>query len=188
MSATTIGIVGAAAGGGALAATQVLQQDDSQGERFTGTVTGPMVQTNTGPGGFACRLNSSINVQLTLTLSENTSASVRGTLEARGTETIVSGECRLPPITTSRIDEQFDVAGTPASFGFQETQNDSDVFPDNPGITRQGTTNVVFEASINGNTVTGTLKVEERGTTSGNPEGTFTDVKTGTFSVTLTKS
>jgi len=109
LSATTIGVVGAAVGGGALVATQINKEEDG-GERYTGTITGQLVNEVVGAGAAArCSFTRTIPLNLTLTLDVNTETSVRGALEVTGSDTVIAQTCSGPRPATP-LQERLDVA------------------------------------------------------------------------------
>lgn len=187
LSTTTLVVAGAAVAGGAAAASQALggsepSQAASGPAVYKGLITGPYVMTSQGGNG-SCTVNRMLNGTITLTLETNTTTSVSGPLRAEGSDAIVSQTCQAPD-ENSQFNQGFMVTGTPARFGFDQTINE----------TRQesfGTINktrrIVFEAALNGSTVTGTLKIDERGTVTGGAGGTVNEVGGGTYSITLTK-
>jgi hypothetical protein len=130
LSATTIGVVGAAVAGGAVAATQVAGQEEptkrsSGPSTFTGSFSGPFTSTNAGGpnGSIVCTINRTVNGGITLTLETETAAAVNGPLRVTGTDTVVSSTCRTVP-ETSQINESFTVTGTPQRLGFTETRRE----------------------------------------------------------------
>lgn len=46
----------------------------------------------------------------------------------------------------------------------------------------------MFEGVLNGSTITGTLKVDERGTATGGVGGPVSETGSGAYAITLTKS
>jgi hypothetical protein len=182
MSATTIGVVGAAVGGGALAATQIARRDEPSGPTtFTGSFSGPFVSTLTSAR--TCTITRTITATMTLKLDLSSDTSVSGDGEVTGTDSVTSQTCE-GPAPTNAISRRFRVTGTRASLGFREENTDSRPLDVDPRMTVQTTTNVQFEASLNGGVVTGTLNIDERSIATG-PNPTSTGSGSATFAITL---
>jgi hypothetical protein len=192
MSATTLGVVGAAVAGGAVAATQVVGNKDdgdangSAGNIFTGTFSGPIVSTSVSRvGNNTCSINRSVNATATIKLATNTATSVIGRIEVQGTDVIVSQTCNGPSSATM-FNGTANISGTPASIRGSETRSDTGVGPSGEAI--QGNSAMLFEGSLSGNTITGTIKYEQRSSSTGGTGGPVDQAAQGSFSVTLTKS
>jgi hypothetical protein len=187
LSATTLGIVGAAVGGGALVATQAAR---GGGDTYSGSFSGQRTTITVGSlpngGRFSCTLTRSLSGTATLTLDIDGDR-VSGLLEATGTERVTGGTCSLPPVLTNSIEDEYRVSGTTSAFGVRATHNETLPALNDPRIVRQQTTSVVFEASLSGDTVTGRGTFEERATTTGDPGGPIDETGSGTFDVTLRK-
>lgn len=189
VSATTVGVIGAAVAGGAVAATQVAKKDDASGggsNVFTGNFTGPIVSTLVSRNsGSTCTINRSVNATATMRLDTNTATSVSGRLEMTGTDTVVSANC-VTNVTATGFAGMITVSGSPSSIRGTETRTDSSTGPQGEAI--QGTTAILFDGSMSGNTITGTIKFEQRSAATGGGGGPVDQVANGTFAVTLTKS
>jgi hypothetical protein len=188
LSATTIAVAGAAVAGGAVAATQVVGKDkEGAGEdKFAGSFSGTLISTVTSRNnGQSCTITRSVNGTATLRLTVNTASSVSGEIELNGTDVVVSQTCN-GPVSNGGFVGLAAVSGTPSSMRGSDTRTDS--MPGTSGETIQSTRALLFEGTLSGNSVTGTLKVEGRSTTTGGGGGPVDGVLLGTFPVTLTKS
>ncbi|MBY0497572.1 MAG: hypothetical protein K2Y23_25485 [Cyanobacteria bacterium] len=186
LSATTIAVAGAAVAGGAVAATQVMGKDEASRNNFTGTMSGPVVSTIVSRNsGNTCTVNRSVTATVTLKLDTNTATSVSGRLEVQGTDSVVSAGC---PVTnqSAPFSGATAVTGTPSNFRGSETRNETGAGVG--GETIQGTTTMVFDGSLSGSTVTGTIKWEQKSVSTGGAGGPVDQLANGTFSITLQKS
>jgi hypothetical protein len=188
LSATTIGIVGGAVAGGAVVATQVTRREDESaaGATFTGSFSGPIVSVSVGGRGETCTVTRTLTMNVTLTLRQNTSTAVNGVVEFAGTDAVVSSTC-LGPARTDAVTRSHEVSGTPASFGFRDSRSETGTVDGDSRLTRSGTTDVTFNASLNGDTVTATLTFSERSTVTGGEGGAVNETATGSFPMTLRK-
>lgn len=185
LSATTIGIAGAAVAGGAVAATQLTKDDEPGENKFTGSFSGQVISESVGGGGnVRCTVTRSVNADVTLRLDVNTASSVSGVVEFAGTDAVVSQTC-TGPTRSDRFTIPLNVTGTPAAFGARDTRTSTAPVEQDPRLTRQQTTELVFEASLSGDTVTATLKFNEQSVTTGGDGGVVNEKAAGTFPMTL---
>jgi hypothetical protein len=169
LSATTIGIVGAAVGGGALVATQVggSGSEEIQKREWGGTFTGEMLLDFVGPP--RCVRIQRHSGFLTIELDETTDGSARGTAQVNdGVVNILSlngSPCGGPqPGQTDRFGmPNATVTGTLSSLTFSQTLS-------NPAADGSGTINTnvfTFNGARNGDTIVGTftqtLRIESSG-------------------------
>ena len=101
ISATTIGIVGAAIGGGALVATQtVLKEDEELFDRYNGSLSGQIALISVALAEPPCTRTNSVSGEITIEpLKGNaTGQASSGTIAL--TETSVTGQCTANPVTT----------------------------------------------------------------------------------------
>ena len=183
LSATTIGIVGAAVGGGALVATQVVKEDEPAGpSSFTGPVTGQIVSTIVGVE--TCVVTRALNGTMTITLDSQSSSAVNGKAEISGTDTVISQTCN-GPIHSDSFRNAFTITGTPASLGFRDQRTETR--PGNPDATQTviSTLTLAFQGSLSGGVITGTLTFDEKSETTGGRGGIIRESATGTFPITL---
>lgn len=152
ISAVTLGIVGAAVGGGALAATQVLAKDPGEVfDVYTGSLSGQLIFTTVAnsPGGqqTSCDRPNAVTGSITIELRpDNATGNAR--MQVIQNEVSVSGSCiaNTQPITFSLADVP--VTGGPSTLTFTGSSSNG------------GTTNtVVFNGSLAGNTITGTARI-----------------------------
>ena len=183
LSATTIGIVGAAVGGGALVATQVVKEDEPAGpSSFTGPVTGQIVSTIVGVE--TCVVTRALNGTMTISLDSQSSSAVNGKAEISGTDTVISQTCN-GPIHSDSFRNAFTITGTPASLGFRDQRTETR--PGNPDATQTviSTLTLAFQGSLSGGVITGTLTFDEKSETTGGRGGIIRESATGTFPITL---
>lgn len=187
LSATTIAVAGAAVAGGAVAATQVLNKekdagDDSFTGSFSGTIVSTLVSRNTG---LTCTITRTVNGTATLKLTANTASAVSGELELTGTDVVVAQSCNGPG-QSSNFSGRIAVSGPPSSLRGSETRSDTQ--PGATGETIQATRTFLFEGTLSGNTVTGTLKHEGRSVATGGGGGPVDETSVGNFPLSMTKS
>ena len=183
LSATTIGIVGAAVGGGALVATPVVKEDEPAGpSSFTGPVTGQIVSTIVGVE--TCVVTRALNGTMTITLDSQSSSAVNGKAEISGTDTVISQTCN-GPIHSDSFRNAFTITGTPASLGFRDQRTETR--PGYPDATQTviSTLTLAFQGSLSGGVITGTLTFDEKSETTGGRGGIIRESATGTFPITL---
>jgi len=191
LSATTIGVVGAAVAGGALAATQVAGKESdepvSSGNNFDGTFSGNIVSTVTSRNvpANSCAITRAVTGRARIRLDTNTASSVSGTIEVTGTDTVVSQTC-TGPAPASSFTEQAPITGTQAAMRGLRTSTDTRSGPNGEVI--NSTSTFAFEGSMSGNVITGTLKHEHKSVSSGSGGGPVDEAAQGTFPITLTKS
>ena len=164
LSAVTIGIIGAAVGGGALAATQVVGRDNARRDNagggrpeplavYQGPISGQLVFTNfaTNPQGLqtACVSTRSLTGSLKITMRVD---NIGGTANVETTQTelsVTGAQGCIPstqPITVSV--PSADVSGGPSALTFTNTSS-------GPLVSKVG-----FGGSLSGATITGTLTIE----------------------------
>jgi hypothetical protein len=183
LSATTIGIVGAAVGGGALVATQALKEEEPAGpSTFSGTVTGQIVSTIVGVE--TCVITRAINGTMQIKLDSQSASAVSGTGEFGGTDTVVSATCNGPTANSS-FRQQFTVTGSPSSLGFREQRTETRQADFDNTQTVTSVTNVVFQGVLADGVIIGTLSFDEKSETVGGRGGIVRETATGTFPVTL---
>jgi hypothetical protein len=180
LSATTIGIAGAAVAGGAVAATQITRKEDGP-QTFSGNFSGQLIST------IVSRLNTCVitrTVEASMTVVLDSTEPIRGHAEIDGTDTVVSATC--PANVTGRVRERIEeLSGTPAAFGFRVTRTGS--MPDPlDGGTINGTNTVVLEASLANDVISGQLKFNGNSTKTG--EFSNTESSTATFQISLRKT
>lgn len=161
MSGTTIGIVGAAVAGGAVAATQVGGEDKSSPQTagpqtFTGPFSAQYVfTTTTSSPNVTVTCSRSITVSATMTITLRDGAS--GSLQTTGTrlETSVSGgpTCIPNSPATQPYNISGEVTGGPSNltFSFQSS------FTSTEPATVTSTTTINFKGGLSNGTITGTL-------------------------------
>jgi hypothetical protein len=185
ISATTLGIVGGAVAGGAVAATQLRPQeeDESDFDIYAGSVSGQMSVSSMftptiGPVNL-CTFARAISGTIRIYLREDGTGQTAGELSM--SETLVSGQCNQAQqqrsVTWFRDDAV--VTGAPSAISFTHVQRLSDA----TGTAEQLTENYRFTGTVSGNVITGTLAVELVPAANGNPRFTGST----TISVTLTR-
>lgn len=202
LSGSTIGIIGAAVGGGALVATQVAggsgdnsivtapittpivattptpATPPSADVTFTGPIAGQIVVTTTS-GDSTCVSTRSINGTMTITLRD---ANTRGSLRTTGTVQEIS-------LTASRLCSLWsgcpfnpggDITGGPSNLAFATESS----FTSTEIASVTSTESVRFNGSVSGNTITGTLAYTH--TTRGTGSGGSSIAGNGTTSIPVT--
>lgn len=164
MSATTIGVVGGAVAGGAIAATQLAKDDGPAGRTFTGTLSGQLISTVVGQ--VTCSVTRSISGTMTIKLDDPEAANLTGEAEITGSDAVVSQSC-AGPSPSNTFARRARVTGTAAKFGFREETSVSAPLDIDPRVTVNTVTTVVFEGSLSGGVIAGTLKYDERSTFTG---------------------
>jgi hypothetical protein len=188
LSTTTLVVAGAAVAGGAVAATQVAGKDeDEDGIRFEGPVSGTITSVITSRNfpSNTCTITRQIAATARLILETNTTTSVSGILDINGTDSVVVQSC--PGANTGgNFGGAIPVSGTQASIRGSETRDDTRTQAGGETITSVRT--FAFDGSLNGNTATGTIKHEGRSVSTGGGGGPVDESSSGSFAVTLTKS
>jgi hypothetical protein len=173
LSGATIGVIGAAVGGGALVATQVGGggSDDNgvtapvttqtvtttpaspppSDVRFTGPFNGQIVVTTTS-GTATCVSTRSINGTLAITLRD---ANSRGELQTTGTvqEVALTASALCTPLGGTPFNRGGDVTGGPSSLTFTFESSFTSTEP----ATVTATESVRFTGSVSGDSIIGTL-------------------------------
>jgi hypothetical protein len=179
MSATTIGIVGAAVAGGAVAATQVVgksEEDEGTGfDPYTGSFSGQVVIliSFTTPEGVpgSCTRTRAMTGTMTIDLNaDNATGTVR--LQSVQNEIGVTGTC-LPGTTVNLSIPGQPVTGGPSELTFTHTATFGSAETDV----------LTFKASHSGTTITGTLRLDITDTSGSRSSG----VGSTTMPVTLQK-
>ena len=154
MSATTIGIIGGAVAGGAVAATQLGGQQDSDSDdvidTFNGSVNG-QIAVSSSSGTPERPINCTHSRAITGSLQINLRPNGTGTASMQLTITPVSltGPC-IPETTPRPLGTQpLDVTGGPSAITFTYTNTDT--------VTRDTWR---FTGSLSGNTINGTLSYQ----------------------------
>ncbi len=183
LSATTLGVVGAAVGGGALVATQVVRKDEEPAKSaFSGPLTGQIVSTVVG--GFTCVITRTITGTMKINLDAQSATSVSGRGEISGTDAVSSQTCD-GPTHTDMFSNSFAITGTPQSLGFRDQQTETRPADFDPSQSVTATRLLSFQGVLSGGVITGTLVFDERSETIGGRGGIVRETAAGTFSVTL---
>lgn len=186
LSATTIGVVGAAVAGGALAATQVVSKEEEAGEdKYSGSFSGTIISTVTGRiSAQSCTITRSVNGTATLRLTTNTDTAVSGEIEVTGTDVVIAQSCN-GPVGSGGFAGRTAVTGTRSSMRGSDTRTESQ--SQAGGEVIQSTRTFLFEGAFSGNAITGMLKHDERSVSTGGAGGTVDEASQGTFPITMTK-
>jgi hypothetical protein len=192
MSATTIGVVGAAVAGGAVAATQVAGKgdEDQPGKQsaqvFTGSISGPASESVTSrSGGQNCTITRSITATVTANLSTNDPASVNGDMQITGTGTVTQSSCAAVN-QSNPFGGSVPLTGPPSAIRGSSTNASTGTGQSGEAIS--GTSTVTFQGSLGGNTLAGTVTFESQSQSNGGSGGPVDSQQFATFPVTLTKS
>jgi hypothetical protein len=189
LSTTTIAVAGAAVAGSAVAATQVLGKSEEEAKAaYTGSFSGTIISVSTSRNVPAntCSITRSLTGTATIKLDVNTASSVSGQIEVRGTDTVVSQTCNGPLTQNGGFSGKASLSGSPAAFSGSESRTDTQANP--TGETVNSTATFSFQGSLSGNTITGTIKHDEKSVASGGGGGAVDEASSGTFPITLTKS
>jgi hypothetical protein len=194
ISGTTIGIVGAAVAGGAVAATQLAGRDEdggnaSEGTTYTGTFSGQFLYnttTSSTTGSTTCVSTRSINGTLKITLrAGNTDG--RAEMSGSRQEVSISGGSTCSPQTgTLSLAVNEAVTGGPSNLTFVNESSGTSPTPNGGGsVTVTETTK--FLGSLSGGVITGMLGFESLGRGMNNVNGTITTISnTGSASFPIT--
>jgi hypothetical protein len=191
VSGTTIGVVGAAVAGGALAATKI-GGDDAVGKndasyRGTGTAQMTTVVRNTSDRfDVTCTTTWAFTATVAITLRDDSGANVN----VDGTRTYVASSatdaCPQPDVTA--LPFHFEAAGTggPANLTFRATNNFSG--PIASGGISTGTETMSLDGAVSGESIVGTLvfETQSRATGSVTANGVpFSSALSGAVTVSL---
>jgi hypothetical protein len=187
LSTTTIAVAGAAVAGGAVAATQVAKKDDEGGSGpftgpFTGTTSTTVVSRNSGQN---CTITRSISGTITFRSRSNEPTSVSGDLDLNGTATVTATTCVVVN-QTNPFGGTLPVSGTQSALRGNASNSST-----SSGVSGEVITSnqmLLFDGSMSGNSVTGTLKIEIKAVSTGGGGGPVDSLESGTFSLSLTKS
>lgn len=182
LSATTIGIVGAAVGGGALVATQVVKKEDTGPSSFSGPFTGQIVSTIVGVA--TCVVTRTVTATMQVTLDSQSATAVSGKGEFSGTDAVISQTC-AGPTSTGSFRQAFTLTGSPSSLSFRESRTTTGPADFDATQTVTSTTNVSFQGSLSNGVIAGTLVYDERSETTGGRGGIVRESATGRFPITL---
>jgi hypothetical protein len=189
LSATTVVVAGAAVAGTAVAATQVVGKDDEEGGTgnnftgsFSGTITSVIVSRNVPGNG--CTITRAVSGTATVKLDTNTATAVGGSIEVTGTDTVVSQNC-AGPIQNGAFAGRATISGSPSAMRATETRTDSRT--QGGGETISSTSTFLFEGVLSGNTISGTIKHDNKSVSTGGGGGPVDESSSGSFPVTLTK-
>lgn len=188
LSTTTIAVAGAALAGGAVAATQVAKKDDEGGGNgaFSGSLTGTTSTTVVGRNsGQTCTITRSISGTVTFRTRSNDPSNVSGDLEMNGTATVTAATCAVVN-QTNPFGGTLPVSGTQTALRGNASNSNTSSGVSGEVIT--GTQTLLFDGSMSGNSVTGTLKIEIKAVSTGGGGGPVDSLESGTFSLSLTKS
>ena len=187
LSTTTIAVAGAAVAGGAVAATQVAKKDEEGGGGpLTGAITGTTSTTVVGRNsGQACTITRAISGTATFRARSIDPSNVTGEIEMNGTATVTAATCTVVN-QTNPFGGTLPVSGTQSSLRGSASNSNTSNGANGEVIT--GTQTLLFDGSMSGNSVTGTLKVEIKAVSTGGGGGPVDSLESGTFSLTLTKS
>jgi len=189
LSATTLAVAGAAVAGSAVAATQVLGKSEEEGKAaYTGSFSGTITSVTTSRNFPAntCTITRSVTGTATLKLDVSTASSVSGQIEVTGNDSVVAQTCNGPTVQNGGFAGKATVSGSPSSMSGSEVRTDTQTMPTGETITSNGTFS--FQGSLSGNTITGTIKHDEKSVSTGGSGGAVDEAASGTFPITLNKS
>ena len=187
LSGTTLGIIGAAAGGGTLVATKVKSSGPSgvTSTTVSGPFSGPLVLMQTS-GSLTCAYTFAISGTLTMTLEPRADGSLSGTAMARVVQLVADvtgapGCTSFPLNSTTPFDWNLPVTGTTGNLVFSgQTSNTGPT----PGGTFTAINTLTFSGALAGGVVSGAMTFSETG--QGNAgSSAITQSGSTTFQVTL---
>lgn len=149
ISGATLGIIGGAVAGGAVAATQVAgKSDESSGSTtpFTGSLSGQLAYTSVSTASTCVRtqaLTGTVRIQMT---KENSSGTAE--VQVTQTETSLSGPCSPAGVSS------FGIPNVPV------TVNGSSITFTGNSVNGVTTNTVKFDGQISGDSITGTLAID----------------------------
>ena len=147
LSATTIGIIGAAAGGGAVVATQVTGK---QGSTYVGPFSGRMAEVFPN-----CTRNHSADGQVTIELDDPSASALNGSGRVEGSFVGLGSACRNDPFgtRTQTFNDVSNLSGTPSGLTFRIDHSNPVNTP--PGATYRNS--FTFSGALSGTEIIGTL-------------------------------
>ncbi len=147
LSATTIGIIGGAAAGGAVVATNVI---DKSGTMFVGPFTGQMAEVFPN-----CSRNHSASGRVTIEVDDASAIAPSGSGRVEGTFSGIGSACPNDPFAT-RVQTFNDVSNLSGpSSGLTFRIDHSNPVNDPPGATYRNS--FTFNGALSGTEITGTL-------------------------------
>ncbi len=156
VSATTIGIVGGAVAGGAVATQQVVGGES--GTLYSGPFSAryARIVVNVSNGANPCTADEGIDGTVSVRLEEH-DGSVSGSARVMWTHTgFASGTCTgITPGSFTRDYSELAISGSPVSFSFNQEEQEDVTLP--TGVPVRVTHRYVFVGALSGETVTGTL-------------------------------
>ncbi len=169
VSAATLGVIGAAVGGGALVATQVAGGSDAPkpstptSRVLTAPLIGTLVHNITtvarDGSSSTCTLDHALNATATLELAIN-GDSASGTFRWSGTDTQVQATCRVDNPLTTNFSGGGQVSGAPTALSFRSSVTNTGPADNVAGATQTVQTNAGFSGTFDGTTATGTFTFE----------------------------
>lgn len=167
MSGTTLGIVGAAVGGGAIAATQVAGGGDdpvaTAPTSITRTLSSPLSFTNVHqisfPSGPPCTIDHGITGTLTMDLTI-TGDAVSGTMRYSGTDAQVAATCVVTRFVSGAWAGSGPATGTRAALTSRIATSTNSTADIPAGSTNLVQTLAVFEGTFDGTVVSGLFTYE----------------------------
>ncbi len=155
LSATTIGIVGAAAAGGVVAARELGLGGSGGGKTYSGQFSGTMLSVISGG---PCTTNEQQTGTLEMRIDDN-NGTITGTANIEGTVTLTPATCatNLPGTTDTFGLADGQVTGSAASLAF--TANASNNYTGRDGSTGVNSYDYAFTGTFDGTQVTGALTI-----------------------------
>ena len=182
LSATTIGVVGAAVAGGAIAANQIANKDGGDAT-FAGTFTGTITGTLASRGGAdVCTYTRAVSAQARLVFKDRSDTAVTGKFDYSGTATVTASTCGNFTVSGPPFIGEVELSGSPSRFSGRSAFP----APSTGGVTGENV--YTFEGSISGETASGTFAYEEQSFSPGDGGGSVTQKASGRFTITFTKS
>ncbi len=189
LSATTIAVAGAAVAGGAVAAAEVVKKGNGGAEQqvFSGSFTATEVEAVTSRvSGQVCTITRNVTGTARLAVDTNNPGNVDGDLGLTGTSTPIAFNCgnNQPSV---QFGTSVKVSGPTSALRGSSTQTGTNA-GQQPGESITDTQTSTFEGAISGSAMTGTLKVEHKGQSTGGSGGPVDFNRITGVSLNLAKS
>ena len=185
LSATTIGVVAGAVGGGALVAAKAVGGDAGPTSgNYSGPLSGQFISTITSPGATTCVITRNITGTMTMKIEQASGGgAITGTATMEGTDVVVAQTCAGEFVSVS-FNRQAPVTGSGTAIEFRKESTNTGPGPSGSNATVTTTVVTAFTGTWSGGVVTGTLIVTDSSTIDG-PTFPSRSTGTGTYPVTL---
>lgn len=185
VSTSTIVITGAGIAGGTVAALKIAENIHFD-ETFAGAIIGQLVNVSTNRAtGVTCTFTWSVNATVNLEIDDGRGDRAEGHFTSDGTGTIVSQTCGGAPLPDRTVGFGGNFGGTDSAI---RGSSSAPFSGSNANGTFQGTSTTIFEGTRTGDTITGVVRFESRGSNTTTTGVVFDNVESGAFPVTWQKT